>query len=638
MLSSKLNQQSLFKEVSDQAGIHNFGQSWGSSWSDFNGDGLPDLWVSNHRNPDALYINQGNGTFLNEFLKFVTPPQTLVFDNHGTAWADFDNDGDQDIIALSGGGGDGTIGVPNRFYVNDGGKLTDQAKELNLTYREASSRSPLWFDYDLDGKLDLLNGVRFRPNDPTSLPVTIFRQDIDGFHDVRAKTDLDQVSDATYGILTDLSGDHRLDLVLKSKPRAVFDLNSKGLENIADNVLVKNTALNGEDYAAADFNGDQRIDLFVKKTNGQDRLLINSPKQGLSDQTEQSGIEVNPGSSVVHGDFDNDRDVDLYIVTKGNSPNVLYLNNGDGTFKKSINALGAAGASLGTPEVVSSADFDQNGFLDLFVTNGRQPSNTAPAELFKNQGNGNHWLQIDFQGIESNRDGIGNTVWLTSADGLTQIREQSNGIHNRTQNHQRVHFGLGESPTIQKLEVLWSLGVRQTFTNFEGDKVLLVQEGIGNSGEDTIVGTANDNILQGLSGNDTLIGLGGRDVLAGGPGNDILIGGEDRDKLRGGQGQDKFQLSLTDDGVDVIEDFSPNETDSLVIQVPRDSGIPKGILGNNRFVIGSSAQDSSDRIAYNSESGTLFYDSDGDGVQPLQRIARLINTPLLNAQNIRITF
>ena len=570
-----------FEEVSNIVGIQYFGESWGSAWGDVNKDGLPDLWVPNHRNPDQLYVNQGDGRFIDEAANILGFEQKPIFDNHGAAWADIDNDGDQDLVVLSGGGGNGAIGISNRLFFNQKGKFQEVAKDYNVQYKNASARVPLWFDYDRDGSLDLLVGSRFRPNDETSLSPTVFRQRAGFFRNTGKSTGFDQIINGTFGVLSDLSGDGVPELILKSSPRAIFDTTQLPFINVANKLLAPGSKLVGEDYAAADFNGDLRIDLFVKKASGEDRLLINTEEFGLVDVTIESGITQHPGSNVAFGDVDNDKDVDLYLVTSpetldsdeilepaetntplaANSPNILYLNNGDGTFVEADQAFGAVGSAIGSGETVSVVDYDQNGFLDLFITNGRSPQNPGPNELYQNQGNENHWFKIKFQGFESNYDGVGNTVLLTSG-GSTQIREQSNGMHNRVQNEQTIHFGLGRDTSVDEITVEWSLGTIQTSRDFEVDQTLLIKEGIGSNNEDTITGTRSRNTIKGLNGNDILNGNAGRDFVSGGAGDDTITGGADNDVLVGGRGSDEFRFSLQDRGVDKIRDFRKNETES----------------------------------------------------------------------------
>lgn len=186
--------------------------------------------------------------------------------------------------------------------------------------------------------------------------------------------------------------------------------------------------------------------------------------------------------SAAAGDFDNDMDLDLYLVCTGpimNLPNQLLENDGTGNFRAALRAGGASGSALGRGDVVAVADYDRDGFLDLFVTNGADPASPfvaeGPHQLFRNLGNGNHWLQIDLEGTVSNRDGIGSTVML-EVGGIAQIRQQGGGIHRIAQNHQRSHFGLGGNDTVDRITVTWPSGIVQRLDNVTGDQILRIIE------------------------------------------------------------------------------------------------------------------------------------------------------------------
>ena len=215
------------------------------------------------------------------------------------------------------------------------------------------------------------------------------------------------------------------------------------------------------------------------QTPAEERLYLNSDL-GLVDKSRESRINEihNPGVSVVSGDFNNDMYLDLYVVatdTALNRPNILYENQGDGTFIAVPDAGGAAGTNLGIGSRVTTVDYDRDGFLDLFVTNKSQLFDNPPFELFHNLGNENHWLEIDLEGVKSNRDGIGAKVFA-KAGGITQLREQAGGIHNGAQNHQRIHFGLADNNIVEELIVRWPSGIEQTLKNIPADQIVQIVE------------------------------------------------------------------------------------------------------------------------------------------------------------------
>ena len=195
-------------------------------------------------------------------------------------------------------------------------------------------------------------------------------------------------------------------------------------------------------------------------------------------------------SSIAAADFDNDMDVDLYMACRSgvrNLPNRLYENQGNGVFDLVPGAGGAEGPigvaiydGAGTADSVIAADYDIDGFIDLFVTNGLnlEPEGLGgPDKLFRNKGNGNRWIQLDLEGTTTNRDGIGARV-VATAGGVSQLREQNGGYHRWSQNDRRLHFGLAGNATVD-ITVDWPSGQQDTFADVAVDAVYRVTEGAG---------------------------------------------------------------------------------------------------------------------------------------------------------------
>jgi hypothetical protein len=213
------------------------------------------------------------------------------------------------------------------------------------------------------------------------------------------------------------------------------------------------------------------------------RLFLNTGK-GFREQEGNDALAV-AGSclSVAAGDFDNDMDLDLYLVcsrSTSNLENILLENQGGGRFRRVEGAGGAAGSMAGRGDSVAIADYDRDGFLDLFVTNGQWVSfsQDGPHQLFRNRGNGNHWLEIDLQGTRSNRDAIGARVYAVAA-GKAQLREQTGGIHRYSQHHGRIHFGLGPNDRVERLTVVWPDGGRQEVRDIPANRIIRLVEGAG---------------------------------------------------------------------------------------------------------------------------------------------------------------
>ena len=218
----------------------------------------------------------------------------------------------------------------------------------------------------------------------------------------------------------------------------------------------------------------------------QSTLLINTPTTSgqefrVSPLSASDSNLFSDGRSVVAGDFDNDMDLDLYIVrssSAGNLPNHLYENQNNDTFVQLIGTGGAEGSTEGKGQSVTMADYDRDGYLDLFVTNGRgaYPFNEGPDQLFRNIGSGNNWLQIDLEGTLSNRDGIGARLFATTPDGKTQLRENGGGIHWAQQDQKRIHFGLAQNEKVSELVIYWPSGILQKLTDVRVNQILRVIE------------------------------------------------------------------------------------------------------------------------------------------------------------------
>ena len=168
----------LFEDVTQTSGLTaESGMTFGASWGDFDGDGLPDLYVTNHLNDARLYRNIGKGRFANVTSQYFNS-KDLKGDMHGTVWADFDNDGDQDLFQLRGA----KMGVgaePKRLFRNMGNGFEEIAETAGVDNPFGRSRIPLWVDLNRDGRLDLFQGADARLDD--RIPPFVFIQQNKGF-------------------------------------------------------------------------------------------------------------------------------------------------------------------------------------------------------------------------------------------------------------------------------------------------------------------------------------------------------------------------------------------------------------------------------------------------------------------------
>jgi len=240
--------------------------------------------------------------------------------------------------------------------------------------------------------------------------------------------------------------------------------------------------------SSAPISGLQATGLWPTDHEGRPTLLIN--RNGtFVDETAAWKLDTPiQCGSVTAGDFDNDMWVDLYVACRtgaSNLPNILYHNNGNGTFTAIPDAGGAAGPvglaiadKAGTADSVVTADYDEDGFLDLFVTNGfnLQPRYIGgPNTLFHNNGNKNHWIELDLIGVNSDRDATGARVYATAL-GITQFRAQDGRYHRWSQDSKRIHFGLASATTVS-LTVKWPSGLVQTFPSVAANKIYTLTEG-----------------------------------------------------------------------------------------------------------------------------------------------------------------
>ena len=256
-----------FEEMSQQAGIDRIGESWGNAWGDFDRDGYLDLWATNHRHKPSLYRNNGDGTFT-DIIDEVWDANPLA-DTHGVAWADYDNDGDQDLIVLSGSGG-GLGGVrnnhANHFYVNENGLLIERAAELGVDYPLLRGRTPLWLDVNRDGRLDLLLTGTTRYSAGALITSALFGQTMNGFEDISTITGFSFQESAALAQYADITSDGSMEIVVSyhNYPLAIYDTSETPFKNLIGTLGIPR-GYSVHDAAIADFNGDLHLDIFLAR-------------------------------------------------------------------------------------------------------------------------------------------------------------------------------------------------------------------------------------------------------------------------------------------------------------------------------------------------------------------------------------
>jgi hypothetical protein len=428
------NGDGTFTDVTSQVGLqpHDADCDHAACWADFDNDGHPDLFVSKEKwtDPpkyDRLWHNNGDGTFTN-----IAPSAGVESPakNRGAYAVDDDNDSYLDLFVAS--FQSPSIDRPNHFYHNNGDlTFTDVAADTGLARPFIENRAAPWADYDGDGLMD------------------VFIAKVDGLYHKNG--------DGTFTDVTDAAG------------------------------IIHNSS-DVQAAAWGDYDNDGYPDLYVtlgvesggSPVGGQlPNILYHNNRDGtFTDVTTQTGTTNLAGAlGVTWEDYDNDGNLDLYVVnTQGQDvPNRLFRNNGDGTFTD-VAAQAGVGAKLpgdGRGSDASFADYDNDGFPDLFVCNGAGTS-VGTYTLFRNNGNSNGWLKVVLQGTQSNRSGIGAKLRLV-AKGRTQYREYT-GQHYLSQNYIPVHFGLGRAANVNSLTITWPSGRRQRLTNIAINQTITVVE------------------------------------------------------------------------------------------------------------------------------------------------------------------
>lgn len=453
------------------------GLSRGPAWGDYNNDGFEDLFVaSDGGGVDYLYRNNGDGTFTS------TLAGDLVNDGVNSvsaSWGDYDNDGNLDLFVTV---FDYPTPRQNFLYRNQGNGTFAKVIAGSIgTHRYAGSFSGAWGDYDNDGHIDMFVarfGDAFRD--------ALYRNDgTGGFNPVLAGP-LVNDSGASFGCSWgDYNNDGKLDLFVANVNGNNFLYRNDGngaFLKITTGAIV-NDGGSSQGCAWGDYDNDGFLDLFVGNGAGpnvaaQVNFLYRNTGTGAFTRVMTGAIATDAGhfTGCAWGDYDNDGFLDLFVCQELGGHNALYRNNGNGAFEKVTTGsiVNDRGDSVGC----AWADYDNDGFLDLFVANGAS-ARAQPNFLFHNDGNSNQWLKIKCVGGPSNRAAIGAKVRVQAQNGLGaltwQMREISGG-KDYSQNSLIAHFGLGNATNVQTVRIEWPSGIVQTLTNVAAKQFLTVTE------------------------------------------------------------------------------------------------------------------------------------------------------------------
>lgn len=482
----------------------------GAGWLDADLDGdLDALLIDISGRPPRLVLNEG-GAFREAQGAF---PEVEF--GMGVATGDMDNDGATDVFITTTG--------TNRLFRNVGGRFEDVTAAAGLDSVREWSASAMWIDYDRDGWLDLFvtnylaadSGVACSdaagrpefcgPNAYPGLPDRLWRNRGDGtFADVSADVGIGSAPGKGLGVAAaDVDNDGTLEIYVANdgEPNFLWTLGPDGV--FSDVAVRSGVAVNavgrpeaGMGIAVGDADGDGSADLFVTHLGGESHTLYRAFDGGLFvDETSARGLQgpslPYTGFGTAFSDVDNDGDLDL-IVANGRinrdipvsdapsgfsgpyaEPDRLYLNDGRGFFTDAGEAAGDLVRRPGMSRGLASADFDDDGRIDVLVIEAG-----GPARLYRNTGPAGHWVGLLLvDATLGGRVAIGARATLF-AGARTQVRSVFPNAGYLSSHDPRIHFGLGGAQP-DSLEVVWPDGVREMFPPPARDAYSTVERGEG---------------------------------------------------------------------------------------------------------------------------------------------------------------
>ncbi len=423
---------------------------------DYNNDGYTDIFFIGWSDED-LYRNQQDGTFLNVTSETGINTSGVAFTS---TFIDIDNDGDQDLFIGS--------SAPQLFLNNGDETFTDITNASNISDIGDVVQIMTSFDYNNDGFLDIFVGgssaFLLENNQDNSFMVLAGEEiglsipfDLDLF---RQAASFDYDNDGDQDLLVSFPG--------------LYRNNSDGtFTDITIDTLIDAPQHGFNGAAVGDYNNDGHIDIFLTGMAGSVLYMNNNGDGTFTDVTEAAG-NVGLGTTGAWCgtdflDYDNDGDLDLHITEAFNGPgNVLYRNNGDGTFTNVRNVAFPHEVNPSWSDACMG-DYNNDGAIDIYMPSS---SYKGAGGFLKNFiGTKSNWIKIKLEGTISNRDAYGARVYIKTGE-LSQLRE----IHTGAVETQPIHFGLDNETLIDEIEVYWPSGIIQRLNNVSPNQLVTIVE------------------------------------------------------------------------------------------------------------------------------------------------------------------
>ncbi len=469
LLCSGLSYGQGFTNVAESSGLefsyvsNEYGG--GVSFVDFNQDGLDDLTFATHAGqPVRFFINNGNG------FEAITD---LVTNNSGVKqvlWLDYNNDQLLDLYLASEGS--------NKLYRNNGNlELEDVTLSVGFDFPLLTSYCSTWFDYDNDGKLDLL--VAHRTEEKEGWIDLYKNLDFQSFEKTTIQAGLKSKGESVLAMTTlDYNNDGWTDVFLGQdweKGNQLFKNNGNGTFKDVSRISGVDFKMNSMTATIMDINEDGWQDIYVSNTTMGNILLVNDGEGSFEEKAAYYNLDLtNVTFGTVFFDADNDGDNDVHIG--GMLINHTFEDiNDEEEFKKRNNDWGFTSDSRFS-NGVAVGDFNNDGSIDIVknsVTRGDLI--VSKNTLWQNNFNQNNYIKVKLAGTVSNHFGIGAKVNV-HANGKVQHKRIACGESFSSQHSLIQHFGVRQSETIDSIVVQWPSNNISVVKNIPANQTVLIEE------------------------------------------------------------------------------------------------------------------------------------------------------------------